>query len=195
MPDEKTTEKPTEEKVKRAVPGLVRSLKGIADHAAAVQERQYEVKYAALDGSASPRFKDPTLAMVALFAYAKLTPTIVDEELDKLRKLNVALETRLAAFETRLTTMEKWRDEAIAQNLEMVRAMEEEMNNMPPALREQIAAGLKTVKDLVPQVDGGNGNGKPVEAKPVVEGSATVTSATVTSIPVKPAKVEKGGAA
>lgn len=126
-------EKP-EEKTKQTVPQMVRTPKGVADHAHAMQEREWDKERKV--------FRNPVTAMLALFTYAKLTAALLDEEgariMLELRASEKRLEKRIAELETRLTTVERWKDEAEAQTAEMVKAAEQMMSGGPEAFKQHL---------------------------------------------------------
>lgn len=123
MADEKT-----EEKTKRTVPQLVRSAIGIAEHAEAVLEMQWDKERKV--------FRDPFTVMLSLFTYAKLTARLLHESEERAKKEITRLENRLAEFETRLTTMEGWRNDVQAQSAEMIKGIEELAKNDPEAFNK-----------------------------------------------------------
>jgi hypothetical protein len=122
----------TEEKTKKTVPGLVRTPAGVADHAQSVQDMQWDKERKV--------FRDPVIAMLALFTYAKVTAALLGEAETKLNIRTAALEKRIAEFETRVTTMERWKNEIEAQNAAMIKDFEEKM--------ERGEIPLPTVEDL-----------------------------------------------
>ncbi len=120
----------TEEKTKQTVPALVRTAKGIAEHASAVQDMQWDKDRKV--------FRDPVVSMMALFTYAKITSALLAEAEERIAKKQAALEKRIAEFETRLTTVEQWKAEAEAMTAEMVKDAEGLMAGGPEALISKI---------------------------------------------------------
>lgn len=127
-------EKKPEEKIKQTVPAMDRSARGIAAHATAVQALQWDKDRKV--------FKDPFVVTLALFTYAKLTATILGEAEEHIAKAQEALDKRVAEFETRLTTMEKWAAEAEAQTQAMVKSAEEMMVGGPDAFLDKLRGSL-----------------------------------------------------
>ncbi len=135
MADEKI-----EEKTKQTVPGMERTAKGVAAHAQAVQDMQWDKDRKV--------FRDPVISMLALFTYAKVTPALLAKAEQKIE----ALEKRIAEFETRIAAVEKWKVEAEAQTMEMVKNAEEMLAGGPEAFIEKMRASmpptpLSVVKD------------------------------------------------
>lgn len=133
MADEEKTEAPPE-KTKKNVPGMVRSAKGVADHAAAMQEMQWDANRNA--------FRNPNMATLALFAYAKVLGALLHEAEERLKQEQERFAKRIAEFETRLTTMERWRAEAEAMTMEMVKGFEQAVADGPEALKEKILSAI-----------------------------------------------------
>jgi hypothetical protein len=149
MADEKT-----EEKTKQTVPQMVRTPAGVAEHAAAVLERYWDKNRKV--------FSDPIMATMALFTYAKVTAALLGENVDLLTaKLRMA-EKRLAEFETRLTTMERWKNEIEAQNAAMIKEFEEKM--------ERGEIPLPSIEDFQKLKTGA----QPTPVAPPVNGEVTV---------------------
>jgi len=178
-------EKQTETKEKRTVPALVRTPRGVADHAAAVLEMQWDKE--------RKSFKDPVTVMMALMSYAKLTPALLDESVSAANARATALEIRVEKLEQQITAFESWRQEVEAQSAEMARGFEAIMTSKDPmaALKEAIdtnnAPAVAPPVPPLPIID--------VELQPSVEDGAAV-------VPIKPATeksnkkpVEKNGGA
>jgi hypothetical protein len=127
-----------DDKVKQTVPFLMRTAKGIADHAQAVQDMQYD--------SDRKAFRDPRVAMLALFAYARLTATLLHEAEERLTKEQAAFAKRIAEFETRLTTVERWKTDAELQGAEMAKGLEEMLAGGDGPPLDQIRALLNGTK-------------------------------------------------
>jgi hypothetical protein len=168
MADNEATE-PTKEK--RTVPAMVRTARGVANHAAAVLEMQWDKERKA--------FKDPITVSLALFTYAKLTAALLDEAEARIDARAKALEIRTEKLEQQIAAFESWRAAAEKQGAEMAKQFEEMVGEDDP---------LGKLKDLM--------GGKPVlEMK---EGANGDTNGETTIVPLKPAEKsrgEKGGAA
>lgn len=135
MADEKATEATeTTTKEKRTVPALMRTARGVADHAAAVLEMQWDKE--------RKSFKDPVTSMMALFTYAKLTAALLDEAEQKYNARSTAAEVRIEKLEAQIAAFEEWRTDVTKQSEEMARGMEEMMQGGPEAviakLREKL---------------------------------------------------------
>lgn len=135
MADEKATEATeTTTKEKRTVPALMRTARGVADHAAAVLEMQWDKE--------RKSFKDPVTSMMALFTYAKLTAALLDEAEQKYNARSTAAEVRIEKLEAQIAAFEAWRTDVTKQSEEMARGMEEMMQGGPEAviakLREKL---------------------------------------------------------
>lgn len=129
MADEKT-----EEKTKKTVPGMERSFKGIAKHVDDVLAQNWDRE--------KRSFRDPFTCWLALFTYSRLLATLIDEAEERAAKDKAAFEKRIAEFETRLTTMERWKDAAEAQTAEMVKAADELMRGGESAIKSQLRTFL-----------------------------------------------------
>lgn len=116
----------TETKEKRTVPALVRTPRGVADHAAAVLEMQWDKERKA--------FKDPVTVMMALMSYAKLTPALLDEAVDAADVRSTALEVRVEKLEQQIAAFEMWRANIEKQSAEMAQGFEEMMRGGGPPL-------------------------------------------------------------
>jgi hypothetical protein len=168
-------ENQTDTKEKRTVPAMTRSARGVADHAAAVLEMQWDKERRA--------FKDPVTAMMALFTYAKLTAALLDEAESRLAARATAVEVRLEKIEQQFAAFESWRADAERQGAEMAKGFEELMTGGDPMskLKEAIAAYHEPAIAEAPPL--------PVEAEPAIV------------VPLKPEKTvkkieeKKGGAA
>jgi hypothetical protein len=95
---------------------------------------------------------------MALFAYARLTATLLAESEDRanadkarLHKQIVALEHRLSEFETRLTTIEKWKSEIMEQNNSMQQEFADMMAGGPAKLKEQLVAAIDKANEQMPK--------------------------------------------
>ena len=172
MADNEATETTKE---KRTVPAMVRTARGVADHAAAVQEMQWDKE--------RKSFKDPLIVTLALITYAKLTAALLDEAINKIEARETALEVRTEKLEAQIAAFESWRADAEKQGAEMAKGFEEMMSgvNDPIAkLREMIQPPVAPVLDMKTETET-NGD-------------------TSTVVPLKPEKSskkreEKGGAA
>lgn len=154
MADETSTEK-----VKQTVPALVRTAQGVADHAAAVQAMQYD--------SERKAFRDPRTATLALFAYAKLTATLLREAEERLAEgfaeVRAQLDQRAAALDARLTAIEMWKVETEKQGAAMAADLESMISGDPQAVIENMRANLAALH---------SDNGKPALApSSIVEGA------------------------
>jgi hypothetical protein len=168
-------ENQTDTKEKRTVPAMTRSARGVADHAAAVLEMQWDKERRA--------FKDPVTVMMALFTYTKLTAALLDEAEARLAARATAVEVRLEKLEQQFAAFESWRADAERQGAEMAKGFEELMAGGDPMskLKEAIDAYHAPALAEAPPL--------PVEAEPAVV------------VPLKPEKAvkkieeKKGGAA
>ena len=127
-------ENQTDSKEKRTVPAMTRSARGVADHAAAVLEMQWDKERRA--------FKDPVTAMMALFTYAKLAAALLDEAEARLAARATAVEVRLEKLEQQFAAFESWRADAERQGAEMAKGFEDLMAGGDPMskLKEAIDA-------------------------------------------------------
>ena len=133
----------TETKEKHTVPAMVRTARGVADHAAAVQDMQWDKE--------RKSFKDPFTVTLALFTYAKLTAALLDEAINKIEARETALEVRTEKLEAQIAAFESWRADAEKQGAEMAKGFEEMMSgvNDPIAkLREMIQPPVAPVLDM-----------------------------------------------
>lgn len=136
-------EEPTETKEKRTVPAMVRTPRGVADHAAAVLEMQWDKERKA--------FKDPVTVMMALFTYAKLTPALLDEATAAANARARALEGRVEKLEATIVAFESWRDDVVKQSAEMAKEFEEMMSGGDPTAKlKEIVAARNTPPMLAP---------------------------------------------
>jgi hypothetical protein len=159
-------ENQTDTKEKRTVPAMTRSARGVADHAAAVLEMQWDKERRA--------FKDPVTVMMALFTYTKLTAALLDEAESRLAARATAVEVRLEKLEQQFAAFESWRADAERQGAEMAKGFEDLMAGGDPMskLKEAIAAYHEPAIAEAPPL--------PTEAEP----AAVV-------VPLKPEKAEK----
>ena len=158
-------------KGKRTVPAMVRTARGVADHAAAVLEMQWDKE--------RKSFKDPITVSLALFTYAKLTAALLDEAEARINSRDTALEVRIEKLETQIAAFEAWREDVAKQAAEAEQKFEEMLGN------DQVTK-LKELITAQPPV---------LEMKPAPEANGD----TSTVLPLKPAaekhRGEKGGAA
>src|SRR6267142_6278134 len=127
------------EKVKTTVPALERTARGVADHAAAVQARQYDAERKV--------FRDPIVATLALFTYAKLTAALLHEAEERLTQDRMQLELRTAALETRITAIETWKLETEKQAAVMAADLESMMTSDPEELIKNMRTNLAALHD------------------------------------------------
>jgi hypothetical protein len=143
MADEKT-----EEKIKATVPQMVRTAKGIADHALAVRETQWDKERRV--------FKDPFTCWLALFKYAELTATLLDEAEkrldDRFTKLLTALEQRVAAVEVWKDLMEKQAEAMTKDFEELVSSGKSPIEHIKALLEKDGAPALPSAEDAVKTV-------------------------------------------
>lgn len=177
-------DKKTEEKTKQTVPALVRTAKGVAAHAAAVQEREYDRERNA--------FRNPITAMLALFAYAKITASLLDEAETR---ITLEVKARLQPLEARIAALEAWKTETIEQAAAMAREMEEMANSTPEEIAVKMRERLEAMRPPLPEVIDAPVVEPPIEVPP------PVIDATVVSLPAKASRKndkheeKKGGAA
>lgn len=115
-----------DEKTKKTVPQMTRTAKGVAEHAQAFQGMYWNGE--------KKTWSDIKYATLALFAYARTTANLLHEAEERLVQANAALDKRIAEFEARLTTIERFKMEAEAQTAEMVAGMETMLKN-PESLK------------------------------------------------------------
>jgi len=121
---------------KKEQPAPVLSAQEIAYHAEQLYKREWDAERHAI--------RNPNAVFLGLLAYVRLTATRLAEAEVRLAQKTAALEKRIAEFETRLTTVERFKDEALAQSAAMVKEMEE----MEASGK---LAGLSIIKDMLPQ--------------------------------------------
>ncbi len=166
-------------KEKRTVPAMVRTARGVADHAAAVHEMQWDKE--------RKSFKDPITVALALFAYAKLTAALLDEAEKRFDARSTAAEKRFDArstaaeirtekLEQQIAAFESWRVDIEKQSAEMAKGFEEMMGDVTPADLQ------KMIADRNHRVD--------VSAPPTVLEMAP-TNGDTSVVPIKSEKADK----
>lgn len=160
-------------KEKNTVPPLVRNAKGVAAHAAAVLEQQWDKERKVL--------RNPFVAALALFTYAKLTAALLDEAEDRFKQAHAALEVRTAKLEEQIAAFEVWRTEAQKQADEMFKGLDEMMGGASPIERlEEMFRGSAPPTPAV----GSAAALPPAEPLTKAEAASTV-------VPLKPEKADK----
>jgi hypothetical protein len=161
-----------ETKTEEKKSSTVLSAQEIAYHAEALYKREWDAERHAI--------RNPNPVFLGLLSYVRLTATRLGEAEIRFAKKQEALEKRIAEFETRLTTMEKWQADAEAQTAEMVKGVEDLMTSgKMPQVIEQLTA-LQSGKQL-----------------PIIDAPAVIDSTAVTPLKKKPADEnnKNGGAA
>lgn len=174
MADEKKDETATKDK--HTVPALTRTARGIADHAAAVLEMQWDKEKRA--------FKDPFTAMLALFTYAKLTPALLDELEKKLDARATAAEIRIEKLEQQIAAFESWRAEVMAQSDEAQKKLEELMAGGDPVAMLKQAMDTRSAPAVAAAA-------APPPLPAIIDTPIEQAASVADVVPLKPEKTDK----
>lgn len=169
------TETETETKKKRTVPALERTARGVASHAAAVLEMQWDKE--------RKSFKDPITASMALFTYAKLTAALLDETEARLTARATALEVRVEQLEQQLADFESWRADITKTAEAAQQQFAEMMSGGDPMAKLKEIVDSQSASSVLPP------SAPPVVDTPVLDMVAPPIASTV--VPFKSEATEK----